>query len=261
MACLTAFLLCAILQSAASHAGAPAVVGRTQLSAQPPALSAGPAGPFNRIAFDIDGLMPTDPSLQVTCIYPGNFRYRCDAAVSEPEAGSARRRVTVSIPDLGKGGRITVRFSNAKGAQDAAVALANMSQVIHEIEALPLSQGGHVSVGGDGQPLPVMQVVSERATSVPAIATSTLGAPPACDQVHAEWVNASATDPVFQSQFGPLNGSIVLSKPVPPGSRVRPDNVPEWLVSYPLSALRMQFIAHYEVIYRVGACQNRQITD
>jgi hypothetical protein len=105
-----------------------------------------------------------------------------------------------------------------------------------------------------------MGVVSERATSIPAIATSTLAAPPACDQVHAEWVNASATDPVFQSPFGPLNGSIVLSRPAQPGSLVRPDNVPEWLVSYPLSALRVQFIAHYEVIYRVGACQHKVIT-
>jgi hypothetical protein len=77
--------------------------------------------------------------------------------------------------------------------------------------------------------------------------------------VQAEWVGASATDPVFQSQFGSLNGSVVASRPVMPGSRVTPENLPEWLVTYPLSATRVQFIAHYEVIYRVGSCPQRVI--
>jgi hypothetical protein len=42
---------------------------------------------------------------------------------------------------------------------------------------------------------------------------------------------------------------------------VQPDNLPEWLVTFPLSATRVQFIAHYEVIYRVGTCPQRIIRD
>ena len=104
------------------------------------------------------------------------------------------------------------------------------------------------------------QLVTTRAATTPAMAASPLGAAPACDQVRAEWVGAGATDPVFASQFGPLNGAIVLARPVAPGSAVRPDNLPEWLVTYPLSATRLQFIAHYEVIYRVGVCPRRIIS-
>lgn len=259
-ACLTTLILSAGALLAMGAAGAPALVGRTQLSALPAQLAVGQAGPLNRIAFDVDGFLPSDPSAQVSCAYPGNFRYRCDAVASEPEAGSGRRRITVTVPDLGKGKQVTVRFSNAQGRQDVAVEIANMPQVIHEIEALPLTNGGQVTVGSSGAPAPILQVVSERARTVPALATSAFGAPPSCDQVYAEWVSASATDPVFQSQFGPLNGSIVLSRPVPVGNRLQPETAPEWLVSYPLSAQRVQFIAHYEVIYRVGACPNKAIT-
>jgi hypothetical protein len=139
------------------------------------------------------------------------------------------------------------------------VELANAPQVVHEIEALPLPDGGQVATGGTGQPAPVMNVVSTRATTTPAMAAAPSAPAGACDQVQAEWVGASATDPVFQSQFGSLNGSVVASRPVAPGSRVTPENLPEWLVTYPLSATRVQFIAHYEVIYRVGSCPQRVI--
>lgn len=240
--------------------GPPVVVARTPLSALPAPLSVGQAGPFNRIAFDVDRFGPPDATSVVTCIYPGELRYRCDAAIGELEAGSTKRRVTVSIPDLGRGKRVIVRFRTQQGQQDAVVEFANVSQVVHEIEALPLP-GGQVIVGSTGAPAPIMQVVSHKATTMPAMAASMLGAPAACDQVNAEWLGASATDPVFLSQFGPLNGSIVPSRPVLPGSRVQPDNLPEWLVTFPLSATRVQFIAHYEVIYRVGACPHRVIRD
>lgn len=241
--------------------GPPVVVARTPLSATPAQLSVGQAGPSNRIAFDVDRFGPPDASLQVTCFYPGELRYRCDAALGKLEAGGTKRRVTVTIPDLGRGKRVVVRFTTRAGQHDAAVDLANVPQVVHEIEALPLPGGGKVTVDSTGVPAPVMQMVSLKATTMPAMAASTLGAPAACDQVYAEWVGTSATDPVFLSQFGALNGSIALLRPVTAGSRMQPDNLPEWLVTFPLSATRVQFIAHYEVIYRVGSCPHRVIRD
>ena len=252
------FALCLASLPAAS-AGGPQVAARTQLSATPAALSVGPAGPFNRIAFDVVRFGPPDASSSVTCFFPGGLRYRCDASTEAPEAQGAKRRVTVTIPDLGRGKQVVVRFSTSAGHQDVPVELANGPQVVHEIEALPLPGGGQVATGSNGQPTPIMNMSSTRATTMPAMAATPLAAD-ACDQVRAEWVTVSATDPVFQSQFGTLNGSIVASRPVAVGSRVQPTNLPEWLVTYPLSAARMQFIAHYEVIYRVGSCPNRIIS-
>jgi len=235
-------------------AGAPQVAGRTQLSAVPAGQSVGQAGPFNRIAFDVERF--GEAGSTVTCFYPG-LRYRCDAAIGEPEAQGTKRRVTVTIPDLGLGKQVVVRFSTSGGHQDVQVELSNSPQVVHEIEALPLPGGGQIATGSNGKPAPIMNVVSARATTTPAIAT----APVSCDQVQGEWVGASATDPVFQSQFGTLNGSIVASKPVAAGVRVTPANLPEWLVTYPLSASRVQFIAHYEMIYRVVSCPQRVIPE
>jgi len=37
-------------------------------------------------------------------------------------------------------------------------------------------------------------------------------------------------------------------------ARAGPRALPEWLISYPLGATRVQFIAHYEVVYRVDPC-------
>jgi hypothetical protein len=78
-----------------------------------------------------------------------------------------------------------------------------------------------------------------------------------CDRVVPHWIGASATDPVFTSAFGALNGSVLLARPAAAGRPVQAENLPEWLITYPLSATRVQFIAHYEVIYRVGVCAER----
>lgn len=257
--CLTfGFIAFCLASLTAASAGGPQVVARTQLSATPAALSAGPAGPFNRIAFDVARFGPPDVKSAVTCIYPGGVRYRCDASLDEPQAQGTNRRVTVTIPDLGRGKQVVVRFSTSAGHQDVPVELVNGSQVVHEIEALPLTGGGQVATGSNGQPTPIMNMTSIRATTMPAMAATPIAAD-ACDQVRAEWVTATATDPVFQSQFGTLNGSVVASRPAAVGSRVQPTNLPEWLVTFPLSATRMQFIAHYEVVYRVGSCPQRII--
>ena len=259
--CLTfGFLACCLASLPAASAGGPQVVARTQLSATPASLSVGPAGPFNRIAFDVARFGPPDAKSSVTCLYPGGLRYRCDANLDEPQAQGANRRLTVTLPDLGRGKQVIVRFSTSAGYQDVPVELVNGSQVVHEIEAVALPGGGQVATGSNGQPTPIMNMTSIRATTTPAMAATPLAAD-ACDQVRAEWVTATATDPVFQSQFGTLNGSVVASRPAAAGSRVQPNNLPEWLITFPLSATRLQFIAHYEVVYRVGSCATRIMGD
>jgi hypothetical protein len=241
--------------------GPPLVVGRTALSAQPADLSVGPAGPFNRWAFDVTGFGPEDGSPRVSCLYGANFPYRCDAALGEPPGPDGRRRVSVTIPDLGRGADVTVRFDTARGRHDVVLELANVPQVVHEIEAVTLTGGGQVVTGSDGTPRPVDRLVRARVTSTPAMATSPLAAPPGCDRLYAQWVSATATDAVFTGPLGTLNGSLTVSRPVVAGSRVGPDTLPEWLVTYPLGANRVQFIAHYEVIYRVGTCEERRLTE
>jgi len=241
-----------------AHAGdGPLVSGATPLDALPATLAAGPAGPFNRVGFDLQDGASGVPLPEVACLYPGGFAYRCDVSAEDARVPGARRRLVVVIPDLGKGSPVTLRIRGAHGRQDVAVALANTPRVIREIEALALRDGGKVVASGKGPPAPDTRLLRTRATSTPALATSPLAAPPACDKVFAQWVSASATDPVFASAFGPLNGSILAARPVAPGSPVRADNVPEWLVTFPASATRVQFIAHYEVIYRVGECPHR----
>lgn len=241
----------------ASTDSTPRVLAQTPLSALPAEVAVGRAGPFNRVAFDVDGFGAADASSGVTCFYPDRAAYRCDAAIGEPEPAGSRRRITVTIPDLGRGATVVVRFANPRGYQDVAVELANAPQVVHEIEALALPGGGRTAVGSDGRPAPVMNMVSERMKTTPALAAAP--AAPACDRLYAEWVSASATDAVFQSAFGPLNGSVLPSRPVAAGSLVRSDSLPEWLVTYPLGATRVQFIAHYEVVYRVAVCPQKVI--
>jgi len=260
-ACLVLCLLAAgaVTGALAASPGAPQVVATTPLSALPANLAVGRAGPLNRVAFDVDRFGAPDPASQLSCFYRDRLQYRCDASIGDPEPGGTRRRVTVTIPDLGRGATVVVRFVNSRGHQDVAVELANAPQVVHEIEALALPGGGKTTLGSDGAPAPIMNVITERMTTTPAMAAAAAAAGVVCDQLHAEWVGASATDPVFQSAFGPLNGSVLPSRPVKAGSRVQPDSLPEWLVTYPLSATRVQFIAHYEVIYRAGACPQKVI--
>jgi hypothetical protein len=238
---------------------APEVRAATALSARPAPLSVGSAGPVNRHAFDVLHFAPEDPSAGVVCIYPHAVAYRCAYEFAPAEVAAATRRVIVEIPDLDKGENVTVRFSTSRGTRDASVKIANSSQVVHEIEALLLPSGGQTTVGSNGAPAPVTQLATERAATVPAMATSPVGAPPVCDQVYAQWIGATATDPVFTSVFGALNGAVALSRLPARGSSVRPENLPEWLITYPLSATRVQFIAHYEIEYRIGACQQKLV--
>ena len=239
-------------------ANAPEIVVATALSAEPAAFSSGAAGPLNRLAFELRGFGAEDRAAQVVCVYAEKFIYRCRSEREPLDAGK-RERIIVTIPDLDRGRHVIVRFMNSHGALDYPVELANAPQVVHEIEALPLANGGRHATGSSGAPVPNTQMVSERATTMPAMASSLLGAPPACDQIRAEWVRATATDPLFTSVFGAMSGSVVLTRPVEAGSPLRPDNLPQWTLSYPLSANRVQFIAHYEVTYRVGQCAERVV--
>lgn len=225
------------------------------LSARPEALSAGSSGPINRHAIDVLNFSPDDPAARVLCIYPQQLTYRCHFEFSPDAAGGPRRRVVVAIPDLGVGNRVIVRLVNSRGSHDVPLDLVNGSQTVHEIEALALPEGGRVGTNSRGAAAPLTQLATQRATTVPAMAMP--ATPVSCDQILPFWVRASATDPVFTSRFGALNGSVLLSRPPTPGSPVRTDNLPEWLITYSLSATRVQFIAHYEVIYRVGICPER----
>lgn len=253
-------ILPALLVGVSASAGdGPLVSNRTALPAAPVALSLGQAGPFNRLAFELrDGDSVRDAP-QVTCLYPGGIAYRCEASTSMPRAGDGRRRITVVVPDLGLGTAVTLRFVTRGVLQDVAIVLVNASHVVHEIETLPLPARGGDSTPADGRAVPTTALARIRTTSTPAMATSAVATPPGCDRIHAVWVGASATDPVFAGPSGTLNGSVMPSRPVTPGSRVATDNLPEWIVTYPLDATRVQFIAHYEVIYRVGVCPQKVI--
>ena len=253
-------ILPALLVGVSASAGdGPLVSNRTALPAAPVALSLGQAGPFNRLAFELrDGDSVRDAP-QVTCLYPGGIAYRCEASTSMPRAGDGYRRITVVAPDLGLGTAVTLRFVTRGVLQDVAIVLVNASHVVHEIETLPLPARGGDSTPADGRAVPTTALARIRTTSTPAMATSAVATPPGCDRIHAVWVGASATDPVFAGPSGTLNGSVMPSRPVTPGSRVATDNLPEWIVTYPLDATRVQFIAHYEVIYRVGVCPQKVI--
>jgi len=257
---MKALLLGVVLATPVASAapGGPEVVFATALSAIPNSLSSGHAGPLNRQVFELTGFEATDARAQVLCVYP-KLVYRCRSE-REPLEKSGRQRIVVTIPDLDLGRKVVVRFVSSRGSRDFPIELANSPQVVHEIEALLLRNGGQHSIGNNGAPAANTRMTSERATSVPAMANSSLGAPPACDQIRAEWVSASATDPLFTGAFGAMSGSVVLTRPVPPGSALRPDNLPEWTLSYPMSANRVQFIAHYEVMYRVGLCPDRIVS-
>ena len=256
-----ALILC-LCSTSAFAAGSPTLVsGPTPLPAEPAALSVGSAGPFNRLAFDFHATGPHDPVPRIVCLYAEGFRYRCDALVEAPAAVSGRRRITVVVPDLGRGSSVRVLFSSPRGAHEATVEVANPAQVMREIEVLPLSAAGSARPPATGPTGTAPQLLTLRATTSPAIATASLDVASACERIVAEWVRVSATDPVFASPAGPLKGSLVLDRAVVPGSPVGPDNLPSWRVTYPHTATRLQFIAHYQVKYRVDVCPQRVITD
>ena len=227
------------------------------LSARPETLSVGRSGPLNRQALDVLNFQPADRAARLLCIYPGGFAYRCDFELAPDAADGPRRRIVVTVPDLGRGNRVILRLTNAEGSREVPVDLANGSRTVHEIEALPLPEGGRVGTNSQGGSVPLTQFATQRAKTLPAMALPPTAEAQPCERIVPYWVGASATDPVFSSPFGALNGSVLLARPAVAGRPVRTDNLPEWLITYPLSATRVQFIAHYEVIYRVGVCAER----
>ena len=150
----------------------------------------------------------------------------------------------------GRGTPVVVQIANAQGQINDRVTLINRSRIVHEIESLLLPRGGQTQLDGRGQSVPSTGIGTMRAST--QIASNSTGSP-ACGEVYPRWVSANATDPVFTSAFGALNGSVIIARP-PARSAIRSDNGPEWLVTYPLAASRVQFIAHYEIEYRVRYC-------
>jgi hypothetical protein len=240
-----------MLASVSATTLAPRLLTRTSVSATPDAIAQGDSGPINRIAYEIAGFNPSDAHSNVRCIYPGSLVLRCkyDWDMLAPDAAQ-RIRLVVEIPDIDRGNSVVVRIANATGQISDRVTLINRSRILHEIESLLLPQGGQTQLGGRGESLPSAEIGTLRAVTQTAVGGAEL---PACGAAYPRWVGANATDPVFTSAFGALNGSVVLSR-LPARAPVRADNGPEWLVTYPLAASRVQFIAHYEIEYRVRYC-------
>jgi hypothetical protein len=243
-----------VVARGASTRTAPGIENVTALSAHPLALAEGRAGPINRFGFDLSGFGRNVSRREVLCEYPGGLLYRCGHEILGETRGLVR--VVVAIPDLGRGRIVGVRFATAGGSAQTQVELTNPPRVLHEIETVSLEAGGAERAGGDGARGPVLALQQQQVTTMPSLAVQGPFEKASCDAIRAEWVGASATDPVFASAYGALHGGVVpLGKP--PGAGVDASTPPQWLVTYPRGATRAHFIAHYEVVYRAGICPER----
>jgi hypothetical protein len=261
-ACLLALVAAAVAAAGDSAAAAPAaaaaprVVAVSRLSALPAALSQGGAGPLNRVAIDVDHLGPSQGSVRVTCVYGGKLVYGCEWRFADQGRGT-RRRIEVDVPDLDRDRDVAIQISTPAGTVETGIEIDNRPALLHEIETLALPRGGISVVDGSGRQVPSRELAYEQLQTSPAIATGPEGRPPACDKPYAQWRGASVTDAVFSASAGTLNGAVAPARTPAAGSQVAPDNVPTWLVTYPRGAIRVQFIAHYEVIWRIGLCEAR----
>jgi hypothetical protein len=233
---------------------APRIESQTALTALPEALAQGASGPINRIAFELTNFNSSDPESRIQCIYPGALQLSCRATRGTELMAAERERVIVDLPDIDRGSRVIVRFINPHGQADREIRIVNRPQVIHEIESVLLPGGGRVINDTTGQPSPSLQTSVTRARTAPTLALQP-NRSRECGSIYPRWVNANATDAVFTSRFGVLTGSVVTAQPPTPGP-VTPDSAPEWLITFPLGASRVQFIAHYEIEYRVVHCQS-----
>jgi hypothetical protein len=152
-----------------------------------------------------------------------------------------------------------LRFSNRFGASEFPVEIANPPQLVHQIVTSVLTEGGVTKAGADGRPGPVLTPLTSRVDAIPALAVMLPYDPAACDRLYAQFSQVSATDPVFTSAFGPLSGTVLLLEPVAARAPVSAQSPLHWQVTYAASATRVQFIAHFEIYYRVGLCQERVI--
>jgi hypothetical protein len=240
-----------MLATASASSSSPRMITRTAVSAAPDSIAQGDSGPINRMAYEIDGFNPADPQSTVRCIFAGSLTLRCKYQWDAIASGLADRiRLVVEIPDIDRGNTVIVRIANALGQINDRVSLINRPRVVHEIESVLLPQGGQTQLDGRGQSVASTDIGTFRAST--QISINSTGSP-ACGEVYPRWVSANATDPVFTSVFGALNGSVIVVRP-PARSAIRSDNGPEWLVTYPRAAARVQFIAHYEIEYRVRYC-------
>lgn len=239
--------------AAGPHARAPRIEASSALSALPVELADGKSGPINRYEFELAGFEAGDDA-SVVCLYGGGFVYRCAHEIAAAKDGLVH--VEVTIPDLDRGPQVQVRFANRAGSASAEVRITNRPRLVHEIETLALPDGGAVRAGGDGGPAAIPHLLQLRTSTMPSLAAQGPGAVH-CDDIFAKWESAEATNPVFMSELGALHGGVTRAMPLRRGARVDEQHLPQWLVTYPRSATRVQFIAHYEVSYRVGTCLDR----
>ena len=220
----------------------------------------GVGGPVNRFALDVINFGPAVEGSTLECVYPGKFRYRCPYTFPAVQLEDSQTRVEVLVPDLDRGPHVVLRLVNRFGSSDFPVELNNPPRLVHQIVATALAGGGVVASGPDGQPAPVLSLITERTDTVASLAVTLPYDPAACDRLYALWSQASATDPVFTSQFGPLSGTVLLLQPVVSRTPLTTNSPMHWQLTYAASATRVQFIAHLEVFYRVGVCRERILT-
>lgn len=246
-------------QSKGTESDAPVIYGTTTLSALPSEYATGIGGPITRLVLDVARFDPRDPATRVECRYGDGLRYRCQYTPAEGLAPSSQVRINVMVPDLGRGPHVQLLLFNRAGSAELSVDLTNPPKVLHEIESLPLPDGARAALDSNGKRQPILDLLTTRSTTAPAAALTLAITADACDRIRAEWGQVSASDAVFASEFGPVNGTVLLVHPVRSATIVSKDNLPLWLVTYPASASRVQFIAHYELVYRVGVCRDRVI--
>lgn len=245
---------------ASAAATLPPTIARSErLSAQPVPEANGLGGPINRFALEVINFGPSVAGSELVCVYPENFRYRCPYSFPPVRLEDSQTRVEVLVPDVDRGARVVLRLANRFGSSDFPVEITNPPQLVHQIVASVLTEGGVTANGPDGRPAPVLSLRTTRLDTVPSLAVTLPYDPTRCDRLYAQWSQASVTDPVFTSAFGPLSGTVLLLEPVTPRSPVSTKSPLHWQVTYAASATRVQFIAHFEVYYRVGVCQERVI--
>jgi hypothetical protein len=248
---LAALALLLSMHPEATAAAGVRIFTRTANSAAPENLAQGDSGPINRVTYLIGGVEAADTGIVTLCIYPGGVRMQCKHRIASVETGPEKRlRLTVEIPDIDRGNAVTVRIVSRNGQTDDRFVLVNRARIVHEIEGLTLPDGDRSQLDGRGQEVPSTEIGTMRAATQIALSTSSA---PACGEIYSRWVGATATDPVFTSAFGALPGSVVVARP-PARAPISANNGPEWLVTYPRAASRVQFIAHYEIEYRVRYC-------
>jgi hypothetical protein len=213
------------------------------------AVQAQEGGPINRFRVVVPSTVGNAATPSLVCVYADGTRYRCAwREVAGTPAQAAH--VVVDVPDLGRGLAVQLLWSRGAVLDSTQVALRNPATLFHEIETVPLP-----AASGLVDPLR-----RERVTTLPAAASPGAATARGCDSLQAQWEAAVASDPLFVGPSGRLPGTVLPDPPVKAGSAVEAGNPSRWLLTFPASATRAQFIVRYAIVYRVGLCAERLVS-